>query len=319
MLPKIIHVAAAAIFNEAGELLLALRSKGQHQGGLWEFPGGKVEPGEDVRQALARELHEELGIEIDQQATRPLIKVPYHYPDKSVLLEVFRVDRFSGEPYGREGQPVRWVKLNQLHEYPFPAANKPIVNAVLLPSRIAITATVTSLEGYLLESYLPSVEQALNKGAEWVMLRAKQLEGERLIGLAVELKARLSELGGGLILNGSIAEGNAASVDALHLTSQRLMALNDRTGFNGRWLGASCHSQAQLNRAVELGLDYVTLSPVNHTTTHPDEEGLGWEQFAQLAEQQPIPVFALGGVDLEDLNHCWSCGGQGIAAISAFR
>jgi len=305
---KLIHVAAAAIFNEQGQLLLALRGKNQHQGGLWEFPGGKVEPGEAVEQALLRELEEELGVRIDLAATRPLIKVPYHYPDKSVLLDVFLVESFRGEPYGREGQEVRWVAVDQLPQYQFPAANQPIVNALLLPTKIAITPE-TDVTGYA-----DLIANATRAGADWVMLRAKHLDDSALIKLAAELNSQYTNL----LLNGSVEQGNRSGVDRLHLSSVRLMSLESRNQFKGRWLGASCHDQRQLDKAVALGLDYVTLSPVQYTQSHPDDEPIGWGRFADLANSYPIPVYALGGVGPDDLDICAKSGGQGVAAISAF-
>jgi len=305
---KLIHVAAAAIFNEQGQLLLALRGKNQHQGGLWEFPGGKVEPGEAVEQALLRELEEELGVRIDLAATRPLIKVPYHYPDKSVLLDVFLVESFRGEPYGREGQEVRWVAVDQLPQYQFPAANQPIVNSLLLPTKIAITPK-TDITGYA-----DLIANATRAGADWVMLRAKHLDDSALIKLAAELNSQYTNL----LLNGSVEQGNRSGVDRLHLSSVRLMSLESRDQFKGRWLGASCHDQRQLDKAVALGLDYVTLSPVQYTQSHPDDEPMGWGRFADLANSYPIPVYALGGVGPDDLDRCAKSGGQGVAAISAF-
>lgn len=305
---KLIHVAAAAIFNEQGQLLLALRGKNQHQGGLWEFPGGKVEPGEAVEQALLRELEEELGVRIDLAATRPLIKVPYHYPDKSVLLDVFLVESFRGEPYGREGQEVRWVAVDQLPQYQFPAANQPIVNSLLLPVKIAITPK-TDITGYA-----DLIANATRAGADWVMLRAKHLDDSALIKLAAELNGQYTNL----LLNGSVEQGNRSGVERLHLSSVRLMSLESRDQFKGRWLGASCHDQRQLDKAVALGLDYVTLSPVQYTQSHPDDEPMGWGRFADLANSYPIPVYALGGVGPDDLDRCAKSGGQGVAAISAF-
>lgn len=305
---KLIHVAAAAIFNEQGQLLLALRGKNQHQGGLWEFPGGKVEPGEAVEQTLLRELEEELGVRIDLAATRPLIKVPYHYPDKSVLLDVFLVESFRGEPYGREGQEVRWVAVDQLPQYQFPAANQPIVNSLLLPTKIAITPK-TDITGYA-----DLIANATRAGADWVMLRAKHLDDSALIKLAAELNSQYTNL----LLNGSVEQGNRSGVDRLHLSSVRLMSLESRDQFKGRWLGASCHDQRQLDKAVALGLDYVTLSPVQYTQSHPDDEPMGWGRFADLANSYPIPVYALGGVGPDDLDRCAKSGGQGVAAISAF-
>lgn len=309
-MPELIHVAAAAIFNPQGQVLLALRSKKQHQGGLWEFPGGKVEAGELVRDALARELEEELGIRIDQMSVRPLIQVPYHYPDKSVLLDVFKVSGFSGLPHGAEGQPLEWVNIADLGKYDFPAANTPIVNALLLPDRIAITGSAESNAQYIEKS-----AGAFNKGAKWLMLRAHEQESAERVALARSL---MDCEGAAICLNGSVEEANAAGVDALHLTSSRLMALQDRSVFKGRWLSASCHNEEQLQQAVALGLDFVTLSPVNPTATHPDQEGIGWDVFSQLANAYPLPVYALGGMTAEDLETCWDHGGQGICAIREF-
>ncbi|MDX2422332.1 MAG: Nudix family hydrolase [Amphritea sp.] len=331
---KLIHVAAAAIFNESGELLIALRNSKQHQGGLWEFPGGKVESGESARDALARELHEELGITIDLAATRPLIQVPYHYPDKSVLLDVFRVNRFSGEAYGREGQPLKWIRLSELPNYQFPAANKPIVNALLLPNAMAITpefSTEPLLEsGQVSESCLTEladqygrfVAQATLNGADAIMLRAKHLTDSVQLALYTQLAERFKSLP--IIWNTSIETANGAGVPAIHLSSDRLQQL-DRQGpdscdlFSGRWLGASCHSLEQIQQAERVGVDYITLSPVQQTPSHPDTAPLSWDKFAQLVNQSRLPVYALGGVSLDDLEKTIDVGGQGIAAISGFR
>ncbi|MGL5948956.1 MAG: 8-oxo-dGTP diphosphatase MutT [Aeromonas sp.] len=122
---KRIWVAVGVIENDRGEVFIARRAPSQHQGERWEFPGGKVEAGEDLHQALDRELFEELGIRVlDSQ---PFLELSHDYADKKVLLDVWRVPRFSGEPYGKEGQLCRWVAIADLHQYPFPAANTPIV------------------------------------------------------------------------------------------------------------------------------------------------------------------------------------------------
>ena len=312
---ELIHVAAAAIFNESGKVLLALRDETQHQGGLWEFPGGKVEADEDVCSALARELNEELGIEIDISATKPLIQVPYHYPDKSVLLEVFRVSRFNGNAYGREGQPLKWVNLSELSSYQFPAANKPIVNALLLPRMIAITPELS------LDAYLSFVRVALSKAEQYkealgVMLRAKQFSESAQL----KLFAQLSEEFPGLMLiwNGSVESANRAGVQAIHLSSARLMQMQHRDEFHGEWLGASCHGEEEIRHAEQVGTDYITLSPVQHTLSHPTVEALGWKQFTDLVSDCALPVYALGGVESEDLELSLCAGGQGIAGIRSF-
>jgi len=123
-----IHVAVAVIFNAQQQVLLALRQAHQHQGGLWEFPGGKVEENESVYSALVREITEELGITIVRASE--LIKVNHDYSDKSVLLDVWKVSKYSGKPQGQEGQQLRWCTIEGLVESDFPAANLAIIRAL---------------------------------------------------------------------------------------------------------------------------------------------------------------------------------------------
>ena len=123
-----VHVAVGVIVDNRQHILIALRPEQIHQGGLWEFPGGKVEAGETVQQALTRELAEELGIITSH--SRPLLDIRHDYGDKIVLLDVWWVEQFSGEPSGREGQPVQWVAVEDLSNYTFPEANQAIIKAV---------------------------------------------------------------------------------------------------------------------------------------------------------------------------------------------
>lgn len=124
-----VWVAVGVIFHPGRkEVLLAKRPVDKHQGGLWEFPGGKVDAGEMVEQALSRELFEELALTVTH--AQPLIKIEHDYIDKSVILDVWLVDGFTGAPIGAEGQVVRWVSLNDLAGYEFPEANQPILDAI---------------------------------------------------------------------------------------------------------------------------------------------------------------------------------------------
>ena len=127
--PEQIHVAVGIILNVSGEVLIALRDQDKHQGGLWEFPGGKVEAGESVSEALSRELHEELNLQV--LSSSPLIEIEHNYGDKQVKLNVWQVDKFQGQAYGKEGQPIIWVGLENLQNYKFPEANLEIVSFLL--------------------------------------------------------------------------------------------------------------------------------------------------------------------------------------------
>lgn len=308
---KLIHVAAAVILNAQGQILLARRPEDKHQGGLWEFPGGKVEPREPVVEALARELDEELGIQIT--TARPLIQIPHHYPDKSVLLDVYEVSAFEGQAYGREGQPIAWVDRSELAGYEFPAANKPIVAAALLPSRLMITGERESSD-----QYLEALKNGLSRGAEGVMLRAKHLADDCFVDVARSMQEYCRTHNVFLTCNTSIELANELGAEGLHLSSARLMAMASREQFNGRWLSASCHNEEELAKAQALGVDFVTLSPVAATASHPETPPMGWERFTELVAETTLPVYALGGMGEHTLHPAWDAGAQGVAAISAW-
>ena len=145
---KQIHVVAGVIRDALGRILLARRTAGRDLAGLWEFPGGKVEPGETAEAALARELHEELGIQANVGAA--LIRVPQQYPDKRLVLDVREIHSHAGTPKGLDGQALAWAPPHTLASYPMPPADRPVVAALLQTDRYLVTptpGTVTKLAG----------------------------------------------------------------------------------------------------------------------------------------------------------------------------
>lgn len=304
----IVHVAAAALVDDRGRVLLARRHEHAHQGGLWEFPGGKCEPGESVEAALARELHEELGIDIVDH--RPLIRVDHHYPDRHVLLDVHRVERWHGEPHGREGQPLAWVDTAQLDRYPMPAANLPIARAVRLPDRYHITPAAVADDAL----FISQLQMALDAGARLLQFRLFDLEQARWQALAQQALAMCRATGAQLMFNAEPQRLVEAGGDGLHLSSRQLHRLQQRPP-GVRVLGASCHDAADLARAESIGADFALLSPVLPTRSHPDAAPLGWERFKQLADPVALPVYALGGMHPGLLSQAWRSGAQGVAGI----
>ncbi len=308
---KRVHVAVAVIENGCGDVLIARRASHQHMGGLWEFPGGKVEAGETVLQALQREIHEEIALTVN--TAMPMLQIPFHYPDKHVLLDVWRVNDFSGTARGCEGQPVCWVPRSALSTYDFPPANRAILTALALPERLLVTGDFDKPV-----QCLQRVEQAiLRHEIHGVLLRAHQLDGAGYQQLAGDMSALCTSHGVRLILNTSattVLHGAAG----LHLTAQRLLACHERPVSDAQLFGASCHNRQEVDRAIALGVDYLTLSPVLPTRSHPGATVLGWEGFADLLHYCPVPVFALGGVGDADLPRIKALGGFGVAAISAW-
>jgi 8-oxo-dGTP diphosphatase len=306
-----LRVVCAVIESEDGRILIARRLPQQHLGGLWEFPGGKLEAGESEFAALVRELDEELGIYPTQ--AEHWMDVCHHYADvglgREVVLHVWRVTAWEGVAVGRLGQPLLQVPVHALWSYPFPEANRAIVNALALPLRCVITGDANSESDYFMR-----VERALAAGLRLIILR-----GERALSLVHESVGRIHAAGGLALLNTSpehfLALDSAA--DGLHVNRYELMALASRPS-QARLLSASCHDSAELAQAACLGLDFAVLSPVLPTASHPGAETLGWGRFAELVADHTLPVYALGGVGDAELSTAQAHGAQGVAAIRAW-
>lgn len=309
---KRIHVVAAVIRGLDGRILIARRADTQHQGGLWEFPGGKVEAGESVEAALARELNEELGIRVTR--SRPLIKVSHDYPDKHVLLEVREVDAFEGEPHGAEGQPLAWVAPRDLAQYDFPQANRPIVAAARLPDQYLITPDELEVP-----QLLKGIQKAVAGGLRLVQLRAPDMYDPKYRDVAVDAVG-LCAGKAQLMLKGPLEWLGDFPAAGWHLTAAQLRkyAPKGRPFPTDRWLAASCHNAEELALAQQMGVDFVTLSPVQATQTHPDAAPLGWEEAQRLIAACPLPVYLLGGVGPGEREQAWQAGAQGVAGIRAF-
>jgi 8-oxo-dGTP diphosphatase len=307
-----IHVAAAVIRGDDGKILITRRAATQHQGGLWEFPGGKVESGETPQAALARELFEELGIQVS--ACRPLIKVNHDYNDKQVLLDVWEVSSFSGEPHGAEGQPLAWVTARELGQYDFPAANRAIVAAASLPSQYLITPG--ELETPVL---LRGMQKAIAGGIKLLQLRAPNGYDPQYRDLAVDA-AGLCAGKAQLMLKGPLEWLGDFPSAGWHLTSAQLRkyAAKGRPFPKERWLAASCHDAEEIELAKQIDADFITLSPLQPTQTHPHAQPLGWARAGELIEGFDRPVYVLGGVAPQDQQRAHELGAQGVAGIRAF-
>jgi len=314
---EVIHVVAGAILDEHRRVLLSRRDDDAHQGGLWEFPGGKLEPGETIGQGLRRELQEELGIIVT--ASRPLLKITHHYHDLSVCLDVHTVTDFEGQPEGLEGQPLRWCHVETLDPDEFPAADVPVINALRLPDRYLITGKFDSIA-----DFQNRLDRSLANGIKLVQLRIKPdwyRQNSKAFESIVSIAKQACASTGAILMMNVPEEADARvakimAVKTLHADSRRLQQLDARP--DCEWFSASCHTAKDLDKAQSLGADFVVLSPVQYTTSHPDTEPLGWPCFATMIEDVNIPVYALGGVDASHVDRAIEAGGQGVAAISAF-
>ncbi len=317
---NIVHVAVAVIINTNNEVCISLRHKEAHQGNLWEFPGGKVEPDETIEQALVREIKEELDLDVKQ--SRPLITINHNYGDKVVCLHVCKVMSYQGVATGLEGQQITWLPVVQLSTYAFPAANEAIIKAIQLPDKYLITGKFIDSNDFICK-----LKRALNNGIKLVQLRLKESSRESpdQVQFLIEQVAKLcQQADANLMLNLSadymdkvnlseiVFSGFHADSKALTRLSQRLNLLSESALFS-----ASCHNREELLLAVKLKADFVVLSPVQKTASHPDMTAMGWQSFSDLIENIAIPVYALGGVSEDNMEMAWQHGAQGIAAISA--
>ena len=290
-----IQVAAAVIQRPDGSFLLAQRPAGKVYAGYWEFPGGKIEPGEPAHAALARELHEELGIDV--RRSYPWITREFVYPHGHVRLNFFRVLEWRGEPHPREDQAIAWQAPEGAMASPMLPANQPVLASLALPHEYAITDAVR----YGTATMLSLLEGRLRQGLRLVQVREPGLENRdaftrQVIGLARRYgcKVMLKTEGG----------------DGRHYTAAELSRLDERP--KGGLAAASCHTRQELERAMMLGMDFAVAGPVLEKGAAP---ALGWDGFAALVKGAAIPVYAIGGVTRAEIEDAWRAGAHGVAMI----
>ena len=310
---KITEVAAAVIERQAAdggiEFLLGQRAPGTFYPGYWEFPGGKVEPGETPHDALVRELHEELGIEVAR--ADPWLRREHEYEHAHVRLSFFRVREWQGELHDHVHSALAWQHADGLTVSPMLPANAPVLAALALPDFYAIThAGEIGIDAQLL-----ALAHALEGGLKLVQLREPKLDAARraaFVHAAVDL---CHQYGARALVNGDIALAEAAGADGVHLPAQQLAEQSRRPDVS--LVAASCHSSAELERAAQLGCDFAVFGPVRATTTHPGIAGIGWDNFSAAVAVPPLPTFALGGLSRADRDEAQRAGAHGIAAIRA--
>ena len=296
-------VVAAIIRGPDGRILLSQRPAHKHKGGCWEFPGGKVEPGESLADALARELEEELGLRV--RACQPFMTIEHHYPELSVRLCFREVTDFDGEPAGREGQLVEWFAPDALSSLGFPEANEPVVRALALPDQYLILPSPLPMD------WAAILPRSIRAGAHLVYLRG--VRDEALLRLLVECCH--ANAARALVADDPVL-AKRVGADGVHLRRDAALALDDRPEVP--WVSMACHDAEALAHAQHLNADMVMLSPVRETPTHAGQPGMGWAALRRLAEGLPIAVYALGGVTPADLPQARQAGARGVAGIRGF-
>jgi 8-oxo-dGTP diphosphatase len=305
---KITEVAAAVLQRPDGTFLLAQRPVGKAYEGYWEFPGGKIELGESPYQALCRELQEELGITVT--TAYPWLLREFTYPHAIVRLHFFRVVTWQGEPHGRENQQLSWQRLSDISVAPILPANAPILRALSLPNVYAISNTAA----LGCDEFMLRLERALQNGLRLLQVREKKLSANKLLELSKQVVQLAHRFEAKVLINGDEKLAEEVGADGVHYSVEQLLSCTQRPPFD--WCAVSCHNAIELRRAEELGFDFALLSPVLPTPSHPGEPHLGWENFSALMSETKIPIFALGGLTMDDLMEAQQYGAHGIALLS---
>ncbi|MFT0545729.1 thiamine phosphate synthase [Allopusillimonas ginsengisoli] len=335
-----IDVAAGLILRPDGSLLLGQRPEGKPWSGWWELPGGKIEQGESVLQALTRELNEELGITVTEAT--PWVTYTHEYPKNIVRLAFCRVTGWEGEPQGLEDQSLAWVNPRQptLDVGPLLPATLPPLRWIRLPERYLITSINTYER---LPAYLDTLSQAVQNGIELVQFRepGSDMTAEQLREAFAQVLQCCRQYGARCLVNSAHPENWWAEADGVHFraadalsryTAATTSALTDSPAdtprqtkegdvaadviaSSPRLTGVSAHTKEELHAALALDADFVVIGHVLDTPSHPDEPGIGWARFAQLAREAGLPAFAIGGQSPATLTEAQRHGAHGIAGI----
>ncbi|MEG1831750.1 MAG: Nudix family hydrolase [Burkholderiaceae bacterium] len=305
---KPVEVAVGVLIRPDGSFLLASRPDGKPYAGYWEFPGGKLEAGESVAQALARELKEELGVAIG--ATHPWVTLIHDYPHALVRLHFHRVFDWSGELQSLEQQSFGYFSVGQMPDGPLLPATIPVMKWLALPPVYAIS----NARAMGTEAFIAALERALARGLRLVQLREPGWSDDQLAALLDRVLPLVHAVGARVLVNSSHGQSLWARADGVHLTSADLARARARPAV--ALVGASVHGRAELDRAAELACDFAVAGPLLATTSHPGAATLGWEGFASLVAAPGLPVYAIGGMSAEHLPLAMKSGAHGMAQLS---
>lgn len=301
---------AIGVLKRGKQVCLALRQREQTLAGTWEFPGGKVEDQENFIDAVTRECMEELGVKTSQW--QPLIIIPWHYEHEAIKLHVYVTEQFEGEPDGLQGQQVQWVEITSLSDMTLPDANHGIVTALQLDDKYMVSGVFADTE-----DALSRLAKAFDSGVNLCQLRAKNMAVDEFTALADKAIKLAHNAGSKLLLNGDAALLAALpGADGIQLSSSAVFNYQSRPISKSKLLAASAHNEAEIAQALKIDADFILLSPVKETNSHPGMAGLGWKAFHDMVHDVPVPVYALGGMKLSDIEMAKKMGAQGVATIS---
>ena len=304
-----IKAVVGVLRNKNQEILIAQRRKSQFMGGFWELPGGKIEEGETPEQALSRELNEELGIQVKHSSLHQTMVC--RYEDRIVELSIYNINQYQNTPIGLEGQTITWVKIIDLNNYQLLPTMTAFINSITLPNKYWITPS----NNHQSDGWMAKFNQKLTQDITLIQLRSKMALN---IAFIAELHDKCKKNNIKLLLNTINKTFDETYCDGWHLTTGEMLTLAKRPCANDKLLGASAHNLTEALKAQTIGADFIVISPVQATQTHPDAVPLSWDSAADVVDRLNIPVYFLGGMGAKDLDRTLGLGAQGIAGVSAF-
>lgn len=304
-----VDVAVGVLVRPDGSFLLASRPAGKPYAGYWEFPGGKIERGESIAAALARELREELGIDIG--TAHPWVTRLFDYPHARVRLHFCRVFDWRGDVHPREGQSVGFFSTGRLPEGPLLPATVPVMRWLDLPAVYALT----NAAALGIETFLARLDATLARGVRLVQLREPALDASQVRRLLDEVLARTRAFGARVLVSSRHDAALWERAGGVHFTAAQLVALDRRPALP--LVAASAHSRAEIDRAAALDLDFAVAGPVLATASHPGWSPLGWPGFAALIGDAALPVYAIGGLREDLLPTAIERGAHGVALLTS--
>lgn len=304
-----INVAVGVLIDSNKKILLAKRTRSRSWSGWWEFPGGKLENNESPEEALARELKEEVGVDVvtcEKWVTRN-----YSYEEHNVTLYFFKVTEWNGELTPRESQKLLWIDPLEANKTTILPPNVFILNALSLPTQYGITNISETPK----EIFLTQLLKQLKQGLKMIQIREKNLTLEEIKEITLEIIKICKPYSAKVILNSSIELANTVSANGVHLNSIELKKFTIKP--KNIIISASCHSEEDVQIAQDKGIDFVVLSPVNTTISHPRIVPMGWSKFLKISNKFNIPIYALGGMEKSHINIALDSGAIGIASQRA--
>lgn len=311
---KVVSVAIGIVRGLNGRVLISKRRAEVVDGGLWEFPGGKVNEGESSLVALVRELYEEVGI--TPLVSIPTLTVNYRHEKYDLKIAVYEVPKWSGKLHSKEKQELRWIEPLSLSVYRMPAPNKPIKIAAMLPHYSLVTPAFLGDE----DIFLKKIKLCLSSGVQLIQFRPQIQDKSLCMKLAKKVCALCAEFDALVMLNVKIDDSQELidHFGGVHFSSHELLKLTKRPVPTSMLASASCHNQEELFKAKEVGLDFAYLSPILPPISHPSPSHLGWGNAEDLASQAGLPLYGLGGLKPSDVSTACSIGLQGLSMVSGF-